>query len=159
MPDMYNFIFKELQILSMHFELKTDKIYKNTKNILISSTLNLRHDIIKDDKHLRVFMKLDICGEDLPFSLNIEVGGLFVFSVKLKIGQPLEKIANINCAAIMFPYLRETVSDITRRANLPPLYLPPMNFVELYNNKLAGKKRKNSTAEINKKISHTKVNN
>lgn len=139
---MYNFSFKELQLLSVHFDVKADKEYKATKNIPISTTLSLRHDLIKDKKHLRVFMKLDICGEELPFSLNIEIGGLFLFSETLEIGDSLDKIVGINCAAIVFPYLRETAADIIRRANLPPLNIPPVNFVALYTAKLKEKTKK-----------------
>lgn len=61
-----------------------------------------------------------------PIALNIEMGGLFVFP-NIDINESiksLDKIVRINCAAIPFPYLRDTVSDILRRASLPPLNLP-----------------------------------
>jgi preprotein translocase subunit SecB len=42
----------------------------------------------------------------------------------------MEQFAKINCPAMMFPYVRETIADLTRRAGFPPLHLPPINFVK-----------------------------
>lgn len=142
MADMYKFRIKGIRLISARFDLKTDKKYKPAKDIPISSTLDLRYDFIDDKKLLQLFIKFDICGEKLPFSLNIEIGGLFIFSNIIKVEQTLDKIARINCAAILFPYLRETVADIVRRAGLPPLNLPPVNFVALYTAKSGDKTKK-----------------
>lgn len=131
MVNILKFGVKEIRLISARFDLKTNKEYKD-KDISVSSTLGLRHNFIKNKKLLQLFIKVDVCGETLPFSLNVEMGGLFVFSSIPKNDQSLDKIARINCAAILFPYLRETVADIVRRAGLPPLNLPPVNFVALY---------------------------
>ncbi|MGC9193902.1 MAG: protein-export chaperone SecB [Syntrophobacteraceae bacterium] len=32
----------------------------------------------------------------------------------------------------MFPYVRKLVSEICRRGGLPPVYLQPVNFVQLH---------------------------
>ena len=141
MADIYKFKIKGIRLISVRFDLKTDKKYKPAKDIPISSTLDLRHDFIDDKKLLQLFIKFDICGEKLPFSLNIEIGGSFIFSNIIKVEQTLDKIARVNCAAILFPYLRETVADIVRRAGLPPLNLPPVNFVALYTVKPKEKKQ------------------
>jgi preprotein translocase subunit SecB len=141
MADVYKFKIKGIRLISVRFDLKTDKKYKPAKDIPISSTLDLRYNFIDDKKLLQLFIKFDICGEKLPFSLNIEIGGSFIFSNIIKVEQTLDKIARINCAAILFPYLRETVADIVRRAGLPPLNLPPVNFVALYTVKSKEKKQ------------------
>ena len=142
MVDTFKFALKEIRLVSIRFDLKLNKEYKSDKNISVSSTLGLKHNFIKSKKLLKVFLKVDICGETLPFSLNVEIGGLFDFSGMPKSNQSFDKIARINCAAILFPYLREIVTDITRRASLPPLYLPPVNFVELYTAKSSEKTKK-----------------
>lgn len=141
MADVYKFKIKGIRLISVRFDLKTDKKYNPAKDIPISSTLDLRYNFIDDKKLLQLFIKFDICGEKLPFSLNIEIGGSFIFSNIIKVEQTLDKIARINCAAILFPYLRETVADIVRRAGLPPLNLPPVNFVALYTVKSKAKKQ------------------
>lgn len=42
-------------------------------------------------------------------------------------------ILNIVCPNVIFPYMRETVSDIVTRAGFPPVILSPVNFEALYN--------------------------
>ena len=64
-----------------------------------------------------------------PFYFDVTVAGFFEFTVPLD--EALRKqYAIINCPAILFPYLRETLADLTRRAGFPPLHLPRTNFVK-----------------------------
>jgi len=46
--------------------------------------------------------------------------------------EQIKKVGIVNCAAIIFPYLREHLADLTRRSGLPPFHLPPINFVKVY---------------------------
>jgi preprotein translocase subunit SecB len=41
-------------------------------------------------------------------------------------------VLGIGCPNIVFPYLRETVSDVIIRAGFPPLLLNPVNFEALF---------------------------
>ena len=36
------------------------------------------------------------------------------------------------CANVLFPYAREVISDIVNRGGFPPLYLAPVNFDAIY---------------------------
>jgi preprotein translocase subunit SecB len=133
MADVYKFKIEKIKLFSVRFDLKNDKDFKLNKRISISSALEIKYDFIDDKKTLRSFIKFDASGEKLPFTLNVEIGGSFIFDDIVENKKILDKIARINCAAILFPYLRETVADVLRRSGLPPLNLPPVNFVELYN--------------------------
>jgi preprotein translocase subunit SecB len=132
---VYEFSFNDFRLLSVHFELKADKEFKLTKNIEIQTNFSITHEFSPQKKDLRLFMKVEVCGEKLPFVVSAEAGGLFHFPhYRTEIPySTMEKIAKINCAAIIFPYLREALADIVRRSGLPPLNLPPVNFVEFYN--------------------------
>jgi preprotein translocase subunit SecB len=44
----------------------------------------------------------------------------------------LGMVIGIGCPNILFPYLRETISDAVGRAGFPPLMLNPVNFEALY---------------------------
>jgi preprotein translocase subunit SecB len=41
-------------------------------------------------------------------------------------------VLSIGCPNIVFPYLRETVSDVIIRSGFPPLLLNPVNFEALF---------------------------
>jgi len=132
------FNFKEFRLLKLNFEFKRNKKLKIEDGANITANLGVRYD--RNKNRLRVYLAVDICGEDLPFSLNSEIGGLFIFTKQIDDNPEIDKIARINCAAIIFPYLRETVADVIRRAGLPELNLPPLNFVDIYNSQNESKK-------------------
>ena len=44
----------------------------------------------------------------------------------------LPMVLGIGCPNIVFPYLREAVSDVVIRAGFPPLLLNPVNFESLF---------------------------
>jgi preprotein translocase subunit SecB len=46
-------------------------------------------------------------------------------------------VLGVVCPNILFPYARETVSDLVNRAGFPPVLLAPINFEALYQQQLA----------------------
>ena len=53
---------------------------------------------------------------------------------------PEEEISGVlavACPNILFPYVRETVSDVVNRAGFPPVLLSPINFEALYAQQMA----------------------
>lgn len=46
--------------------------------------------------------------------------------------QELEAVLAIACPNILFPYVREVISDVVVRAGFPPVLLSPVNFEAIY---------------------------
>jgi preprotein translocase subunit SecB len=46
--------------------------------------------------------------------------------------QALEPMLFVNCPALLFPFLRRIVADMTREGGFPPLLLDPVDFGSLY---------------------------
>ncbi|KAF0812053.1 Protein-export protein SecB [Andreprevotia sp. IGB-42] len=46
--------------------------------------------------------------------------------------EEMDPLLGIGAPSILFPYLRETISDLTTRAGFPPLLLQPINFEAIY---------------------------
>ena len=69
--------------------------------------------------------------DDKTFFL-VEAKQVGVFEIANIPEEQLEKILNIVCPSMLFPYLRANVSDLLTRATLPPLYLAEINFEQLY---------------------------
>jgi len=44
----------------------------------------------------------------------------------------LEAVLAIACPNILFPYVREVISDVVTRAGFPPVVLAPVNFEAIY---------------------------
>lgn len=62
----------------------------------------------------------------------IEVAQAGIFRAQNIPQEGIEPMLAIACPNIIFPYLRETVSDLVTRAGFPPVLLSPVNFEALY---------------------------
>lgn len=126
--DDIKFQFVDYRLINLDFSLKggVDK----SEDIEINPNFKINREF--DKKDLKIFLEISMDNGDLPFTFNIVIGGLFKFNRAVEKIKNIDEIANINCAAILFPFLRETVADLTRRAGFPPLLLPPVNFCKIH---------------------------
>ena len=69
-------------------------------------------------------------GESVMFLVEAAQAG--IFRIEQVPEDQLEAVLGIGCPNIVFPYLRETVSDVVSRAGFPPVLLNPVNFEGLY---------------------------
>ena len=65
------------------------------------------------------------------FLIEVQQAGVFQI-INIEEAEMLP-ILNIVCPNVIFPYIRETVSDIVTRAGFPPVILSPVNFEALFN--------------------------
>jgi preprotein translocase subunit SecB len=62
----------------------------------------------------------------------VEAAQAGIFVVRNVPAAELEAVLGIACPNILFPYVREVVSDISVRAGFPPVILSPVNFEAIY---------------------------
>ncbi|OGS83114.1 MAG: protein-export chaperone SecB [Gallionellales bacterium GWA2_59_43] len=69
-------------------------------------------------------------GEKVMFLIEAKQAGIFqIRNIPL---EEMEPIMAVMCPNILFPYLREVVSDVAVRAGFAPVLLNPINFEMLY---------------------------
>ena len=121
--------FADLKLLKVDFAINREFAPKN-KEQAGNPKLSLNSEFRAKEQELVVLVGIMQKSGNIPYYFEVQAGGLFTFN-----GKPDEKmlkqLASVNCPAIIFPYIRETVADLTRRAGFPPLHLAPINFVEL----------------------------
>jgi preprotein translocase subunit SecB len=76
-------------------------------------------------------------GERTLFLLEIKQGGVFLVHGDPK-PKPLERLLNVRCPRLLFPYAREAVDNLIVKAGFPALMLAPIDFKEAYQRQLAG---------------------
>ncbi len=69
-------------------------------------------------------------GEKTMFLVEVAQAG--IFRINNIPADQVEGLLGIGCPNIVFPYLRETVSDLVIRAGFPPVLLNPVNFEALF---------------------------
>ena len=62
----------------------------------------------------------------------VEAAQAGIFQIRNVPEAEVNPILGIACSNILFPYARETVSDLITRAGFPPIHLAPVNFEAMY---------------------------
>jgi len=62
----------------------------------------------------------------------VEASQAGVFQIRNVPDSDLPPLLGIVCPNVLFPYARETVSDLITRAGFPPVLLAPVNFEAIY---------------------------
>ncbi len=65
-----------------------------------------------------------------PYHVDVAYRGDFLLASDLQ-GLDKKLLSSTNCAAILFPYLRQTVSDLTSRGTNGAIFLPPINVAAM----------------------------
>ncbi len=73
-------------------------------------------------------------GEKTQFLVEAAQAG--VFQIQNVPNEEIDPVLSIACPNILFPYARETVSDLITRGGFPPILLAPVNFEALYHQRL-----------------------
>ncbi len=130
----------KLQFLDYHVKEIEYKIQPGAQNTEIELKPFFDYKIIPENKDLSrawVFLTFttgDPQLKDPGFYLNITIMGLFHVEDDNSDETTIMKYYQVNALAILFPYLRALVSDITSKGSGTPLILPTINIVALINN-------------------------
>lgn len=73
-------------------------------------------------------------GEETGFLVEVKQSG--VFTIKGFGAQERDAILNVECPTILFPYVRELVSEASVRGGFMPLTLQPISFQGVYAQRL-----------------------
>lgn len=87
--------------------------------------------LFQSDLTVTVTAKL---GDKTMFLVEATQSG--IFQIRNLPEDDMNPVLGIACPNILFPYARETVSDVVTRAGFPPLLLAPVNFEALYQQRL-----------------------
>lgn len=68
--------------------------------------------------------------ENVIYNIELVYAGLFrLTNIPENLLQP---VLFVDCPAMLFPFMRRLVADLTREGGYPPLYLDPIDFSALY---------------------------
>lgn len=79
-------------------------------------------------------------GKDVLFNIELLYGGVFHIE-----GFPQEHmlpILFIECPRLLFPFARQIIADASRNGGFPPLMLDPIDFAQMFQQKMAEEQAK-----------------
>lgn len=127
MPEANVLHFLGYTVDELTFKLKPADTVDTEKSIELLPKLSRRIEKTNDENYsISIGVTLD--QEDLPFTAQVSMTGRFLLQ---GIKNP-EQTMKVNAAAILYPYVRAAISMLTTLANVPPVVLPPVNFVKLF---------------------------
>lgn len=125
----------DIRLLNLHYGLSKNQeipanehLDEDAVPVPVELLCNTNYD--ENRRLLRVTLAATIRDPKPTFALSAEIGGVFELDSEPD-KETLERLRHIDSPAILFPYLREVISEITKRGGFSPLYLPPMNFVRI----------------------------
>ena len=102
----------------------------------IQLNLNTSSTPVGTDVHeVLLTVTLEAKSGDIPVYLaEVKQGG--VFTVRGFGADDTRRILGSFAPNVLFPYIRQTVSDMVSKGGFPPFFLPPVNFDALYERSL-----------------------
>lgn len=123
---LHDFVFE-----SLHFRRipASNPAPESSQPVEINQRIKLRGDL--QESTLSVSLAVEIGEPGLPFEVGVNLIGVFLLS-EIPAQPDLDQIVHVNCASILFPFVREAIAELTRKGGIGPILLPPLNFVELH---------------------------
>lgn len=103
----------------------------------INIAVNVQYRAAQENE-LEVELKIEAQareGETVLFAIELVYGGLFRLT-----NIPAENItpvAMIECPRLLFPFARQIIADASRNGGFPPLLIDPIDFVQLFRQRVA----------------------
>ena len=113
---------------------KSPGIFKQESKFSVDVTLDAKSTVLDGDFYevtlsVTVTAKED-ANKEVAYIAETKQAG--IFTVKNFPDDQKKQILATVCANILFPYARETISNLINRGGFPQLYLAPVNFDALY---------------------------
>jgi preprotein translocase subunit SecB len=132
-PPLFNI--EKLYVKDLSLEIPhSPGIYLERAQPQIDLQLSSQAAMIEDGVYevtVTVTVTAKLAEKDLvAFLIEIKQAGVFV--VRNMPPEELEQVLAIVCPNVLYPFLREVVSDMSVRAGFSPVLLNPVNFEALY---------------------------
>lgn len=132
-PQQPVFVIEKIYVKDLSLEIPhAPQIYLERESPQIDLQMHCESNNVQDDIFQTVITMTVTAKLKERTMFLVEASQAGIFRIKNITGDDLKPVLGIGCPNILYPYLRETVSDIVTRAGFPPVLLNPVNFEALY---------------------------
>ena len=137
MTEAVNPVFEINRIYTKDLSFESPKspgIFKQETKFAVDVTLDAKSTLLDGDFY-EVTLSVTVtakeeANKEVAYVAETKQAG--IFTVKNFADDQKKQILATVCANILFPYARETISNLINRGGFPQLYLAPVNFDALY---------------------------
>lgn len=147
------FAIQKIYVKDISFETpNTPEVFNREWKPEVNVEIDSRGRLLTDDVHeivlgVTVTAKFE---DTVAFLVEAQQAGIFV----IKNFPEADKAAMIGsyCPSLLFPYIREVVSELVVKGGFPQFLLQPVNFDALYQQHLSRVKNQDNAAEDNEPV-------
>ncbi|UXR75587.1 MULTISPECIES: protein-export chaperone SecB [unclassified Staphylococcus] len=115
---------------TMYYKTNPEFDIENNKDISIDEEVDAHINIIDDEENAIITLRAKLDEkETVPFSFEVSIVGYFEFDEEESDGIDFKDLLKTNAVAILFPYLRAIVSELTGKSNRFPNYNMPVRNI------------------------------
>lgn len=115
---------------TMYYKTNPNFDIENNEDIIIDEDVDAHINIIDVKKTAIITLRSKLNEkENVPFSFEVSIVGYFEFDEKESDGIDFKDLLKTNAVAILFPYLRAIVSELTGKSNRFPNYNMPVRNI------------------------------
>ena len=127
------FLIQKLYVKDVSFELpNAPEVFKEQGQADVKMSLAQRVNALGDNLHEVVLTVTVTATLDEKTAYLAEVAQAGIFLISGFDEQTEHAVTNSLCPGTLFPYARRTISDLVSEGGFPPLTLQPVNFEQLY---------------------------
>lgn len=144
------FTIREYYVKSLQFKLKTPSAalsqpaaknhYQQEIRIAVRPASNDHYEVVLE---LNIIGK---AGEQTLFTADLEQAGLF--ELKGLTEQEKDQVLHMQAAHLLYPYASKVLTQMTTDAHIQPVYLTPIDFVTLYQQRKAATEKDAKTQGV-----------
>ncbi|WP_040727541.1 protein-export chaperone SecB [Thiomicrorhabdus sp. Kp2] len=143
-----NFVIQKIYTKDISFESpNTPELFTTDFQPALGMDLNVESKLLEGDIYhvvVRVTATTKV-EEKTAFLCEVEQAGIFTLSGFND--AELSYMLGVQCPTALFPYARETVSDLVARGGFPQLLLEPVNFEMMYHEHMQQRQAESETTE------------
>lgn len=115
---------------TMYYKTNPEFDIENNKDITIDEDVDAHINIIDDEETAIITLRTKLDEDkNVPFSFEVSIVGYFEFDEEESEEINFRDLLKTNAVAILFPYLRAIVSDLTGKSNRFPNYNMPVRNI------------------------------
>jgi len=120
-----NIKYKAIRLLRLNFTLNRQKEVKPPCYVTVR--FDVENNLDRDKHLLTTVLTATLKTQEEPeiFAIEASMEGVFEGDNN----DDLQKFSEVHAPAHLFPFIRETIANITLKAGIPPVLLPPMNLL------------------------------
>jgi len=142
------FQLQKLYVKDASFELpNAPQIFQEDGQVEIKMNLSQRVENLAEDVH-EVVLTVTVTasfGEKTAYLVEVQQAGIFAITGLNE--QAMHAALNTLCPHTLFPYARRSITDLVADGGFPPLVLQPINFDQVYAQRLQEAQSQSTAAE------------